>query len=141
MKSYLLLIRLYKLRCCNKVLISLYDGLGMTDVEGKNICIERSAKRRKIKAELEDRISKVRNQKGLSLENTLFYLSSIGLDAISQILLYFQSEKWNNIVKWEMRNLHLYYEALYTPETPKPVVDMLLRQKKDIESCEIKTYN
>ncbi|WP_300439554.1 hypothetical protein [Christiangramia sp.] len=133
MQLYLLVCRLYRLRCCNKIVISLYKAVSKTDEKARNICIERSEKRQIAKKQLEKRIGKLRNQNCLWPENMLFYLVVQIFNTTSSIVLYFQPKNWNSIMYWESRNIQLYYTVLYTPGVPKPVVNMLLRQKNDIE--------
>ncbi|TBW28335.1 hypothetical protein [Gramella sp. KN1008] len=114
--------------------MNLYDVLSTTDESRKSICIERSTRRKKIKTELDDSLGKVRNRKGLLAEKAMFYSISKINHGSSRLIFYFEPKDWNIVTKWEFKNLSLYYDALYTPNIPKPVVDMLLKQKHEIEN-------
>ena len=130
MNTYLILSRLCQLQCCNKFIITLYERLGTADEERKKICIERSAKRQRIRTELDDRISKVRNEKGLWADKILYYLILQAIKGYFSVRCLFQSKNWEGVYKCELHNLNLYYETLYTPDVPKPIVDLLLSQKR-----------
>ncbi len=140
MYSFLLFSRLSLLRCCNNYLILIYDQLSETDEQTKTICIERSGKRKKLRSEIEGSLCKIRNEKELLAEKTLIYVISKTISLTSSVVVYFQSEDWDSIISWEKRNLNLYYITLYTPNAPKPMVDMLLRQKSCIEDYLMEGY-
>jgi len=104
-----------------------------TDELAKNVCKERSETRHTAQTELEQRIVKVRNQNCLWPENILFKMVGGVLNTVSKIVLYFQPKNMDGISRWELKNLQLYYNVLYTPNTPKAIVNMLLKQKNDVE--------
>ncbi|AVR43932.1 hypothetical protein C7S20_00860 [Christiangramia fulva] len=135
MISNLLFIRLCELQSLNDSIISIYDALGRhADEEGEKICSERLDKRKKIKAELDETISKVRNGNKIWSINMTYYLLCFTLRASRALEEHFYKKSWNRLLKYELKNLNLYYAALYTADAPKYIIDILIEQKNRVEN-------
>ena len=133
MLPYLFFSRLYKLKCCNQNIISLYDQMDSEDESIQNICAKRLEVRRMIKTELSESIDKVRNENRSAAEKPIIYLISEAIMGGFKLMLLCQRKNWQGLYKCELHNLSLYYNALYTPNAPKEIIDSLLTQKNRIE--------
>ena len=125
--------RLYQLKCCNKNIMSLYKNLNLDDDYRKIICDERLEMRKYIKSELTKSIYKVRNENYSKAEKTVLYLISGIINGGYSFMLLCERKDWIGLQNCELHNLNLYYKTLYTPNTPRPVIDALIKQKNRIE--------
>ncbi|MFV8224723.1 hypothetical protein [Christiangramia aquimixticola] len=91
-------------------------------------------KRNKIKNDLHLSINKIRNENRLWPEKFFIYFISYLKGRKAGIGRSSKKPKWKNVSRNELKNLKLYYTALYTKGAPKPIIDMLLQQKNDIEA-------
>jgi hypothetical protein len=134
MNSYQLYSRLCKLECSNNNLILLYNYLSkQADDERKEICLIRLKKRNKIKSELRESIRKIRNDKGLWAKKVFICFISFVMERESSLGRFYRRNNWKKASGYEVKNLKLYYTALYTKEAPKPFIDMFLKHKNSIE--------
>ncbi|MCP9201204.1 hypothetical protein MKO06_14940 [Gramella sp. GC03-9] len=130
---YLLLTRLYRLEACNDKIMSRYKLLNQAGDSRKSVCNERLEVRKKIRTELTQSIHKVRNDNCTEAEKPLLYIISSSVRGSFFMRYLFLNKDWRALQSFERHNLHLYYEALYTPDASRKIIDLLLRQKERIE--------
>ncbi|MFD0978002.1 hypothetical protein [Salinimicrobium gaetbulicola] len=114
---------------------SLYYDLKPEDTEMTEKLDRLIEIREKIKLELRRHLFNLKN----SILDSKFHSTILGLLPVFLKLEYlarhtFNEADWESCYREERKNLKLYYETLYQQDIPSSTVDVLLKQKKKLES-------